>query len=173
MKDKIEQIVEDAEALIAVAERLPSKLDSDWQDSNHYELHDNGATAESGDYFWLDFSDLLEYLRKQGSDEMPCETDHGKRIGLVMDSVATLARTLPSIKLLATELLRLRDAQAAAEECVGHYADKSKWFCCGPSYLHQCDAPDDRCWFTLYEDDDEGFGYAVKAQAEIKRLKGE
>jgi len=68
------------------------------------------------------------------------------------------------LKLLATELLRLRDALAAAEACVGHYADDMSWDYYGDS-------------MTVYRhgrvEEISGVTIAVKAQAEIKRIKGE
>lgn len=62
------------------------------------------------------------------------------------------------------ELAQTREALAAAEECVGHYADKNRWKSArgGTVRIYQVDSVADT-----------GYDHAVKAQAEIKRLKGE
>ncbi len=75
------------------------------------------------------------------------------------------------LKLLATELLRLRKALAAAEECVGHYADDDVWGYC------ESNNADPRHYAADFDFNTarlcKGSDIAVNAQAEIKRLKGE
>lgn len=72
------------------------------------------------------------------------------------------------LKLLATELLRLRDALAAAEECVGHYANPDQW---NQSVVDGKVVME--CQDYHGNNNQHGYDHAVKAQAEIKRLKGE
>lgn len=78
------------EKLIELARQIPPNLDSDWRDTNHYELHDNTGR----EYFWLVFRDIFE------SVDNWCETEYGKRVGLVMDCVVQLAKALPELEKL-------------------------------------------------------------------------
>ena len=67
--------------LKALAAQLPKGLRADWRGTDHYEL-----TEGSRDYWWLDLQ----------PNNMPlildCESDSGKRYGLVMDVVAEVGR---------------------------------------------------------------------------------
>jgi len=105
---------EKIELLAKLAAQLPPNLSADWRDTNHFELHDN---SEGGDYFWLDLSDLLDYLRQQGSPEMPCETEHGKRIGLVMDCIEALSKSTDALNTTADLREKLRVAEDALRHC--------------------------------------------------------
>lgn len=67
-----------------LAERLPSKLNSDWDGTNHFELQDMGGGK---DFWWLDMSSFV-----YGMDENPCESEEGKRLGLIMDIAAEVGR---------------------------------------------------------------------------------
>lgn len=70
------------------------------------------------------------------------------------------------LKLLVTELRRLRDALAAAEEGVGHYADTNRFICTVNNFAVEREYMSD-------DDDANGYDHAVATLAEIKRIKGE
>lgn len=70
--------------LRGLAEQLPSGLVSDWIGTNHYELTTRTA---SGDHWWLCLGGSFE-----SATENHCETVEGKRIGLLMDIAAEVAR---------------------------------------------------------------------------------
>lgn len=69
--------------LAELARGLPKGLSADWNGSNHYEMHQNGR-----DYFWL----MVE-------GEFNCDTEDGKRMGLMMDIAAEVARLRDAGKL--------------------------------------------------------------------------
>ena len=80
-------------ALLDLAARLPPGLRSDWK-TNHFELTSAGEEEE---YFWL----CLRNLFPNGiSARMPCDTEDGQRVGLLMDVAEALKAAEP-------ELLRL------------------------------------------------------------------
>lgn len=70
--------------------------------------------------------------------------------------------------------VRTREALAAAEECVGHYADELNWMMGGSRLaiprMNNLYLPVDG---KMRINRPHGYDHAVKAQAEIKRLKGE
>lgn len=71
-----------------LAAQLPTDLVSDWEDTNHFELTSRPAVRDPNhEYWWLCLGD---YFR--GFPGLPCETTEGKRIGLMMDIVAEVAR---------------------------------------------------------------------------------
>lgn len=72
--------------LKSLAQKLPRGLGSDWDGTNHYEL-----SCGEKDYFWLMVGDGIEYM-----GDSPCDTEAGKRLGLIMD--------------IAEEVCRLKDA---------------------------------------------------------------
>lgn len=66
-----------------LASRLPKGLHSDWRYTNHFEL----TTSDSADgYWWLDLCDGMPcYVNN-------CETEEGKRRGLLMDIAEEVCR---------------------------------------------------------------------------------
>lgn len=74
------------ERLRELSKKLPSGLRSDWVDTNHYEL----TSPTTGDHWWLAIGDYFRNF-----DGIPCETEEGQRIGLLLD--------------LAEEISKLRD----------------------------------------------------------------
>jgi len=84
--------VKNVEKLIELAEQLPDGLSSDWQDTNHYELHGGK------DYWWLMLLGVFDGYPKDAS---PCDTEEGKRLGLIMDIAARLRLALPELKRLS------------------------------------------------------------------------
>ena len=77
--DRLEEFL----PVLELAEQLPRDLNSDWKDTNHYEL--TSGTADN--YWWLMAGDGIEDI-----DGNPCETEDGKRLGLIMDIAAAVAR---------------------------------------------------------------------------------
>lgn len=71
-------VMRSSERLEKLVDQLPSKLDADWDGTNHYELHDSRGEK----YFWLDVEDGIG----------GCETEEGKRLGLVLDIIEELSR---------------------------------------------------------------------------------
>lgn len=70
-----------------LARRLPTGLESDWDGTNHYELTiRSGTDADGGEYWWLMVGDGV-----QGLDN-PCESETGRRLGLLMDIAAEVCR---------------------------------------------------------------------------------
>ena len=94
--------------LEAIKERLatiPEGVTSDWRGTNHFEIH----TAQ--ETFWLDLHEDLEWMFSKPDNW--CETDCGKRLGLVMD---TFAAYKPD----------LRDLLAVADAAIGVMCDSSE-----------------------------------------------
>ena len=92
------QICDAIKGLIELADQLPQYLRSDWQDTNHFELTDGSVDAK--DYFWIDFSDMF---LPSDNDGMWCDGETGKRVGLVMDCVASLSANVGKLKALVAE----------------------------------------------------------------------
>ena len=98
---------EELKRLIELGEKLPKHLRSDWE-TNHFEL----TSSQEDDYWWLILADLF---RETYKDESPCESEYGKRVGLIMDIAAALQEALPG----------LREA-LAYQENVKEYCDLAK-----------------------------------------------
>ena len=81
--------MDELDTLRELAAQLPRYLHSDWLDTNHYEL--TIRDAESEEYWWL----MVAAGLRDNSVNW-CETEEGKRFGLIMD--------------IAEEVGRLRDA---------------------------------------------------------------
>lgn len=79
--------------IAALAAQLPTCLRSDWDHTNHYEL----TSTAPNDYFWLDVADV-DF--RHGS---PCETEPGKKLGLIMDIAEEVSRLKDSGTLNCTE----------------------------------------------------------------------
>jgi len=75
----------DLTRLAALANQLPTSLRADWDGTNHYEL----TSKDDSNYWWLMVG---EGVRGIVSEECPCDTEHGKRLGLIMDIAAEVAR---------------------------------------------------------------------------------
>lgn len=90
--------------LIELASQLPEGLHADWRDSNHYELR---CQSDGDDYWWLDLSDLFKGTEIHNW----CESEFGKRVGLLMDIAETLKAAEP-------ELAALKKKLAAAEHVI-------------------------------------------------------
>jgi hypothetical protein len=69
--------------LANLAAQLPTTLVSDWRNTNHYEL-----TAPDHDQYW--WWDLSNYNNSHDIDLQ--STEYGKRMGLLMDLAAEIAR---------------------------------------------------------------------------------
>ena len=80
--------------LIELGEKLPKGLRSDWDATNHYELQ----SSEEDDFWWLILSYLFRPEHGYPKDEIPCETEYGKRVGLIMDIAVALQQALPDLK---------------------------------------------------------------------------
>lgn len=74
--------------LAELAAQLPPKLHSDWRDTNHYELTCRDVNASDDDFFWLMVGDGTQGIE----DPNWCETETGKRLGLLMDIAAEVGR---------------------------------------------------------------------------------
>lgn len=70
--------------LAELAKQLPPGLSADWYGTNHYEMHQNGR-----DFFWLMVND----------GEFDWDTEAGKRMGLIMDIAAEVAKLRDTGKL--------------------------------------------------------------------------
>ena len=75
-------MIKEFKRLRELAKRLPNGLGSDWDGTNHYEL----TTPAGREYFWLMVGDGINGL------ENPCETEQGKRLGLIMDIAEEVCR---------------------------------------------------------------------------------
>jgi len=88
--------------------KLPSNAVADWQDTNHFEL--SGMIDGEYEHAWLNLSDCL-----YDTEEMPCDTEHGKQIGLVLDALALTSQ-------MAQALIAVDDATALPfTECNSDY----------------------------------------------------
>jgi len=96
------------EELLTLAKQLPANLRSDWDGSNHYELQDSNPY---GDWFWAMLADGLPL----GANN--CESEYGKRIGLVMDCVAMLSKLEVQSQIAETATLtaRVKELEAAID----------------------------------------------------------
>lgn len=121
--DAPELTKEQRDELRKLVSRLPRGLRSDWQDTNHFELTDG-----SDDYFWLDLSELV-YPREAN----PCESELGRRVGLMMDLAAWLSANGKSLLDAADERDRLRESpvvrKAIAEALGLSWPPSSDGFC--------------------------------------------
>ena len=124
-------ICEAIKGLIELADQLPQYLRSDWQDTNHFELTDGSVDAK--DYFWIDFSDMFV---PSDNDDMWCDGETGKRLGLVMDCAAALSANAGNLKALVAENEALRDRVDRMAAALGkiramdfrdEYAEEAKW----------------------------------------------
>lgn len=71
-----------------LASLLPPCLVSDWKNSNHYELTCQAYDRKTEhDYWWLSLGDYFT-----GFNDSPCDTEVGKRVGLLMDIAEEVAR---------------------------------------------------------------------------------
>ena len=68
--------------LKTLAAKLPEGLNSDWEDTNHYEM-----TSSGKEYWWLLLADSAEVF-----GENPMDTEPGKRLGLLMDIAEEVGR---------------------------------------------------------------------------------
>ena len=78
----------DPSRLRELASMLPEGLQSDWRDTNHYELTDGVAAL------WLAVFDGARGLHN------PCDTEEGQRLGLLMDIAAEVGRLRDETDLL-------------------------------------------------------------------------
>ena len=80
-----QELIAGLEKLRKLASGLPPKLNSDWDGTNHYELTSSGKSGEELDW-WL--------MAGEGVDDHPnaCESEEGKRLGLIMDIAAEVGR---------------------------------------------------------------------------------
>jgi len=82
---------------------IPEDISSDWQYSNHFELR-----SPSTEYFWYVFPDV-------DTHHLNCESEEGKRLGLIMDFVCFARRELQAaqskIDTLTYENNRLKHAE--------------------------------------------------------------
>lgn len=78
------------EKFLELARKLPDGLRSDWDDTNHYEL-----TTNSEDYWWLILYDCARHPTQE-DPQNPCETERGKKLGLIMD-IAEQAKKIEPI----------------------------------------------------------------------------
>lgn len=102
-------MTEELKRLIELGEKLPKHLRSDWDGTNHYELT---SSAREDNYWWLIMGDLFRDLPK---DVIPCDTEDGKRLGLIMDIAVALQESLPALK-----------EAVAYQENVKEYCDLAK-----------------------------------------------
>ncbi len=86
-------------ALLKLAENLPREMGSDWDGTNHYELT---STAKGTPYWWWSLTEIESPLESN-----TCETDAGKKLGLIMDIAATVSNLRDS-----GELERLAGVEA-------------------------------------------------------------
>lgn len=109
--------------LIELINQLPDGLQSDWRDTNHYEL----TTPQNKDeYFWLCFSDMGKLW---WSETMPCDTEEGHRLGLVMDIAAQASKCKDAIKELRDDVIEYAQEaflEGASMETKGKYKG---WYC--------------------------------------------
>ena len=82
--------------LIELAEKLPKGLHSDWDGTNHYEL--TSWARENDEYWWLIMGQLFNSKLGYPEDLIPCDTEEGKRLGLIMDIAVALQEALPELK---------------------------------------------------------------------------
>lgn len=85
--------------LLKLVEQLPKGLRSDWDCTNHYELT---TSAEDGEeYFWL-------MCREFDGD---CNTEEGKRLGLLLDIAVTLKEAEKELLAKGVESVNLKEAR--------------------------------------------------------------
>jgi hypothetical protein len=77
------------ERLRALNADIPDTLSWDWENTNHYELHDE---ADNGEYFWLNVLELGG-CRPLNMDIYLPDTEDGQRLGKIIE-YAVLARKL-------------------------------------------------------------------------------
>lgn len=71
------------EALRPLAAQLPKGLRADWRNTNHFEL----AAPYKAEYWWLDLSEYTDTL-----GHMPCDSEEGKRVGLLLDLAEAVSK---------------------------------------------------------------------------------
>lgn len=74
--------------LAELGAQLPLGLHSDWDGTNHFEL----TTPGGDEYWWLMVGDGIEDV------DNPCESQVGKRLGLLMDIAAEVSRLYGHLK---------------------------------------------------------------------------
>lgn len=89
------QSVDELKELCELAEKLPDKLLADWRNTNHYEL----TSDEVDGYWWLVVRGALP--RVEG--KMPCETEEGKRLGLLLDIAEKLKKAEPILRQISVQ----------------------------------------------------------------------
>ena len=99
------------ENLRELADRLPVGLQSDWDGTNHYELQ----ASHRDEFFWLVLGDLLNERY-----DSPCDTEYGRRVGLIMDIAAEVGR------LRDDGLLVVSHPSPEAEEALQELADEAQ-----------------------------------------------
>lgn len=93
MKNKKEALKE----LCDLAEKLPDKLLADWRNTNHYEL----TSDEVDGYWWL----VVRNALPRDEEKAACETEEGKRLGLLLDIAEKLKKAEPILRHLQDDNL--------------------------------------------------------------------